>query len=141
MFYFTSDLHINHVNILKPEYCDRPFENVNHMNKMLIENYNNVVKPGDTCFNLGDWFMGEKAKIPEFIEQFKVKPILILGNHDQGKPKEYIRKSGVIIFDSLTIDHDGYKILLEHIPRYDLIECSEIGPNGIFKYQLCGHVH
>ena len=43
--WFTSDTHFCHENILM--YCNRPFKNVVEMNNMLIQNWNNSVKPDD----------------------------------------------------------------------------------------------
>ena len=54
MIWFTSDLHFNHLNILKYEPKSRPFENVAEMNEALIKNWNDRVKPEDTVFVLGD---------------------------------------------------------------------------------------
>lgn len=39
--FFTSDTHFGHANIIN--LCKRPFRDVNHMNDMLVENWNNVV--------------------------------------------------------------------------------------------------
>lgn len=36
--WFVSDLHLAHKNIIK--YCSRPFDNVNQMNEILIQNWN-----------------------------------------------------------------------------------------------------
>lgn len=139
MIYVSSDFHIQHVKIL--EYCNRPFKDVEEMNKALIKNYNDTAEEGDVCYFLGDWFMGDKSKIPGLIERYHIKPIVILGNHDKGKPEKLIREAGIEVHDSLTIEYEGIKILLEHQPRYDLVESGTIGPNGVYKYQLCGHVH
>lgn len=38
--FFTSDTHFGHANIIN--LCNRPFKDVNHMNDMLVENWNSV---------------------------------------------------------------------------------------------------
>ena len=38
MIYFTSDLHLGHRGIIRMQ--NRPFENVQEMNQVLIRNYN-----------------------------------------------------------------------------------------------------
>lgn len=47
--FFTSDTHFGHANIIN--LCKRPFRDVNHMNDMLVENWNNVVTDDDTVFH------------------------------------------------------------------------------------------
>lgn len=79
--YFISDFHFNHLNII--QYCNRPFKSVNEMNKVMIDNFLNTVKEGETCYILGDIFE------PKFLSTFQNrKLILILGNHDRGKRNE-----------------------------------------------------
>ena len=39
--FFTSDTHFGHANIIR--LCNRPFQNVEEMNEVLIENWNKVV--------------------------------------------------------------------------------------------------
>ena len=56
--WFTSDTHFSHCNIIK--YCNRPFKDVDEMNKILIQNWNNVVRPDDIVWHLGDFALGDK---------------------------------------------------------------------------------
>ena len=50
--WFTSDVHFFfHKNIIK--YSNRPFNDVNHMNDSLINNWNSVVGENDTVYSLG----------------------------------------------------------------------------------------
>ena len=39
--YFTSDIHANHANIIK--YCNRPFKDVEEMNRVLFDNINKTI--------------------------------------------------------------------------------------------------
>ena len=52
MIYFTSDLHLFHANILR--FCNRPFADVEDMNKTLINNIKNTLQPNDSLYFLGD---------------------------------------------------------------------------------------
>ena len=59
--YFIADTHFNHKNIL--EYCNRPFADVEEMNKILVNNWNDTVKHDDVVYMLGDFCMGNKQEI------------------------------------------------------------------------------
>lgn len=52
MIYFTSNLHLGHRGIISMQ--NRPFENIQEMNQILIQNYNAVVHKNDTVYILGD---------------------------------------------------------------------------------------
>ena len=88
MIFFTADLHFGHKNIIR--YCDRPFKDVAQMNSTLIKNYNEVVRPDDTCYILGDLAMGiNSLELTKYIRRMNGRKILILGNHDKLHPNEY----------------------------------------------------
>lgn len=88
--WFWSDPHFYHKNVIK--YCDRPYSSVEEMNEALIENYNSVVKEGDTCIWVGDCFFCSKSKAKEIMNRLNGKKILISGNHD--RDPMYMRKLG-----------------------------------------------
>ena len=71
--YFISDTHFNHKNIIK--YCSRPFKDVEEMNKVLIENWNNTVTDFDTIFHLGDVALTNESEMKEIISKLKGKKI------------------------------------------------------------------
>ncbi|UTY40724.1 hypothetical protein NMU03_08205 [Allocoprobacillus halotolerans] len=76
MIYFTSDLHLGHENIIRLN--DRPFENVEDMNRVLIQNWNSFVKKNDFIYILGDLTMKlplEKAN--QIISRLNGRKILI----------------------------------------------------------------
>lgn len=74
----TSDTH--HANIIK--YCNRPFSSVEEMNETIIENWNKVVSKGDIVYHLGDFALGDKSLIPDFIRRLTGHISFIMGNHD-----------------------------------------------------------
>ena len=54
--YVISDTHFNHSRIL--EYCQRPFDNVEEMNEVIINNWNKVINEDDIVYVLGDFCFG-----------------------------------------------------------------------------------
>lgn len=48
MIYFTSDLHFGHINILR--HCDRPFADIDEMDRELIARWNRRVTPQDDVY-------------------------------------------------------------------------------------------
>lgn len=100
--FVTSDLHLNHVNILKYEPKSRPFQSVAEMNSKIIKNYNDMVKEGDTVFILGDFILGDTSETEKIISQFKTGSIkLVPGNHDTDKKLEICAKNGIEILPQL----------------------------------------
>ena len=83
MNWFTSDLHINHTNIL--QYCSRPFSSVKEMNDALVQRWNERVKDEDTVYVVGDMFLGRPEDATPVVKSLKGRKILILGNHDRSR--------------------------------------------------------
>lgn len=54
MIYYISDLHFGHGNIIK--LCGRPFQDLEEMNNVLINNWNSKVTNGDKVYIIGDLF-------------------------------------------------------------------------------------
>ena len=87
MKYFSSDWHLGHIKIL--EMANRPFENINEMNKKIVDNMLKPLKSGDTFYFLGDMAFYIKHVL-SFFEGLpdNVKFIWINGNHDKKIPWE-----------------------------------------------------
>ena len=75
--FFTADQHFGHTNII--EYCKRPFKDVNEMDEMLIKFWNDVVKPTDTVFVLGDFAFKHHEK---YKARLNGMIFLMDGSHD-----------------------------------------------------------
>lgn len=85
MKYFISDTHFLHAGSLKwNNGTVRPdFKNVEEMNEYIISNWNNVVKPTDEVYFLGDFaYKCNKNKAESIFWQLNGIKHLIKGNHD-----------------------------------------------------------
>lgn len=132
-FWFTSDYHLGHYNIIK--YCNRPFQTLEQMNQTIIQNHNNRVKPEDTVFFIGDFCFknspggkkgeGDILKAIEYEKQLNGKLIFIKGNHDRNN-------SCKAIIEKLSIYFGGKRISLVHNPEFVDIN---------FGINLVGHIH
>ena len=56
MYWFMSDEHFYHFNVIK--YSNRPFKDLNHMHESLISNHNLVVGKNDQVIHAGDFSFG-----------------------------------------------------------------------------------
>ena len=82
MIYFTCDLHLGHRGII--EMKNRPFQNVEEMYRILVDNYNEVVHKNDTVYFLGDISHHTPIeRVNELLSMMKGKKIHIKGNHDK----------------------------------------------------------
>lgn len=83
--FFTADTHFGHSGIIGM--CNRPFENIEHHDRALIENWNAVVEPDDTVWFLGDFaYRTRPQNIRRIFDMLHGTKQLICGNHDHGKP-------------------------------------------------------
>lgn len=89
--WFTADLHFGHKNII--EFCKRPFENVEQMDEMLIQLWNERVLPLDDVYVVGDISFHKLQRTLDIIGQLKGRKYLITGNHDrQFRRSEFFRE-------------------------------------------------
>ncbi len=91
MYFFTSDEHYFHKNIIK--YCDRPFDDVQQMKEKKINNHNQVVGVNDTTIHCGDFSFGSKElTYKKVISRLNGKHVFLKGDHDKwlGKSGSYM---------------------------------------------------
>lgn len=116
MIYLTSDLHFGHKNIIN--YCTRPWDNIDDMDRNLIASINSIVGITDTLYILGDFTMhGSYTKCMNYREQIDCQNVhLILGNHDNGFIEKGKRSPFSSERDYLELIYNGVLFCLSHYP-------------------------
>ena len=120
--FLISDSHFGHKNIIK--YCNRPFDNVEDMNSILIKNWNSVVDNEDYVYHLGDFGLGTKDELIAIGNKLNGHKILVMGNHDHMSKTAYkecgfdeVYENPVLIQNPKCHLPDGInKLLLSHEP-------------------------
>lgn len=134
--WFTSDTHYKHSNICRgtsnwPDGSKtRDFDTLDHMNEMIINNINHLVREDDLLFHLGDWSFGGYENIAEFRERILCKNIhLLLGNHDHHIERD---KGGIQKLFSSVNEYLRLELLIPNEP-------NQINPDKIIKktFVLC----
>lgn len=127
-----SDTHWSHVNFLKFTDAEgnriRPFDSIEEIDEMMVENWNKTVGESDIVYHLGDVYFGHGYK---YLERLKGRKRLILGNHDDGKCP-HLQKH----FQKITVWRmfPEFNCLLTHVP-VDVSSLYKV------KYNLHGHIH
>lgn len=150
--FFTSDLHFHHKNTIP--YFNRPFGDVEYMNKRLIEEWNKTVPENGTVFMLGDFCFSEsKQKWEEIVNQLHGRIYHVRGNHDyymiseisekqpESNNRHVIAKLGTQI-DILEIKVKDEEMLNEYqeivMCHYPLLHWNNQIRNS---WHLYGHMH
>jgi len=129
--FYIADTHFGHENIIRLD--NRPFRSVQEMGEQMINRWNSVVDKGDVVYILGDFLW--KTKEIDIINRLHGQKILIKGNHDRVKNKDY-QKCFVKIVPYEEVKDGQNKVVLSHYPI--------IAYNGSFagrNIHLYGHVH
>lgn len=136
MLFYISDLHLSHANIINT--CNRPYDNIEDMNKLLIDNWNKVITNDDIVYFLGDFsFKCNQEQATKFLLQLKGKKYFIKGNHDKTTWLNKLKEQRLIEdwYDYKEINDNGRMVILCHYPLHSW--------NGLYhgSYHLYGHVH
>jgi calcineurin-like phosphoesterase family protein len=141
--FFTADTHFGHGRII--EYCSRPFKAsgvigknfkpaYEVMDEAILQRFNEVLRPGDVLYHLGDVSWSSFPKKTGFLDRLNTKEVhLIWGNHD--KPKDFKDLPFRSFQDIKRIHVDKKALVLCHYPM------RSWHGKGEGAYQLYGHVH
>jgi calcineurin-like phosphoesterase family protein len=152
--WFTSDLHLGHVNIIG--YCRRPFPDVSAMNEALIDRWNSVVQATDTVWVLGDVALGSIHDSLAEISRLHGRKLLLTGNHDRcwtahgHKAHAWNARYVDAGFDEIhqgtvLVEIAGSTVLANHFPYHgdslDADRYLDHRPHDRGDWLLHGHVH
>lgn len=137
MLWFTSDLHLGHERVLS--FTERPFPDIDTMERALIDAINARVAPADELYVLGDFsFRCTKEHAAELRARIRCRSVhLVPGNHDKdwSQPDAF---AGTFAVEPpirvLKLD-GGRKLVLSHYPMMDWPSMS----HG--SLHLHGHIH
>lgn len=150
MIYVIADTHFSHNNIIK--YCNRPFENTSSMNQYIVQKWNNIVKPNDIVFHLGDVGFGFKEKLIPLITNLNGHKILLKGNHDYSRGNIYWGDLGFeIVYKQHTVSLKQFLEDISNIYQNDNSIFNKYLDKVIFSHQpiecsseilnIHGHIH
>ena len=125
--YFIADTHFDDDNIRR--YENRPFDTVETMNEVMIQNWNSVVTEEDVVWVLGDF--GAAGREEEILSRLNGEKMLVKGNHDE-QSGDYYRQAGFAGVYNMPVIYNNFWIL-SHEPMY---VCENMPYANLF-----GHVH
>ena len=131
----AGDHHFGHNNIIvfKDNSGNRirPFSSIEEHDEVLIERHNAIVSDQDRVYMLGDVAINRHAL--KTLKRLKGRLVLVKGNHDIAKLKEYLP-----YFDDIRScvvgGKDEGRYILSHIPIHP--DCL-----GRFNVNIHGHLH
>ena len=130
--FIIADTHFGHKNII--DYEGRPFRDARGMDNRLIELWNSTVSNEDLVYVLGDFTLSRnKAIIANLLSKLNGRKVLIMGNHDTRKPKDYIECGFEVATRKPMMVEPG--VILMHEP---FEEKFLIAKNYLYFF---GHVH
>ena len=117
------------------------FKSAEDMNRIMIERWNEKIKPTDTVIHGGDFSMGDSYS---FFKQLNGEIHLVRGNHDKEKYIKNVKFKS--ISEELYCEIGGKKLWISHIPYGKLDKYTEARykrpeATQLFDIALCGHVH
>ena len=133
--WFTSDTHFYHRNILK--FCPKTREGADseEMTELMIQRWNEKVKPHDRIYHLGDFSFANHQRTLQLLLRLNGQIHLIQGNHDHVIDNNDIRSQFADIKAYKEIKVGTEKICMFHFPMYEWNRMH----HG--AWQLHGHTH
>jgi calcineurin-like phosphoesterase family protein len=130
--FLIADTHFGHANIIR--YCNRPFADVEEMDRTLRDCWNTAVGPGDDVIVLGDFACRlAPDRLRRLFDSLSGRKHLIVGNHDDRNTLELDWASSPRDLFSLSLD--GQRVVLCH---YALRTWPGVRRGALMLY---GHSH
>lgn len=153
--FFISDTHVFHNNILRLG-DGRPFEDIDHHDFSIVNNWNHVVGIEDTVVHCGDVALGQWPVGLERLSRCNGYKILVPGNHDRvssvesEKRRERFLPDYLEVFDEVwdetaQISLQGQMFVVSHYPyhgdHFEKDRHAELRPVDAGVPLIHGHTH
>ncbi len=111
--FLSSDYHFNHANCLT--FDKRPFNDIEHMHRVILNNHNATVPEDGITYMLGDIGMGTFDSLKNILAKMNGTKILILGNHDGNMNRMYRMGFDAVLY-SASLLIAGELVTMSHCP-------------------------
>ena len=130
--FLTSDTHFGHLGVCHFTRSDgvtklRPWNTPEEMDEEMVKRWNEVVKPNDKVYHLGDVVINRKFL--HVLGRLNGDKVLIRGNHDIFKLEDYTQ-----YFRDIRGYHVMNGLILSHVP----VHADSLGRFGA---NIHGHLH
>ena len=129
--FLVSDTHFGHAGVCRFTRDDgsklRPWTDPDEMDEAMVKAWNEIVKPTDKVYHLGDVVINRRAL--GILRRLNGDKVLIRGNHDIFRDTEYREH-----FRELRAYHVMNGMILSHIPVHE----ASLGRFGV---NIHGHLH
>jgi calcineurin-like phosphoesterase family protein len=132
MVWFTGDTHFGHAGAIGR--FKRPFGSVSEMDDALVARWNELVKPGDEVWHLGDFaFRMNVNAVASLLGRLHGRKHLVIGNNDSASTLQQPEWASTQNYAELELD--GVRLVLCHYPFRTW--------NGMYRgaYNIHGHSH
>lgn len=130
--FFTADTHFGHKGMIEFLREDgtklRPFSTIEEHDETIIQNWNNIVRPMDRVYHLGDCVINRRCLAT--LSRLNGRKKLIRGNHDLFRLEDYTP-----YFEDVYGVYVLKDMILSHIPIHRDCLTTRFGTN------VHGHLH
>lgn len=134
MNFYIGDTHLGHTNCIK--FDNRPFESIEEMNRVIVNNWNNRVSANDDVWIIGDFCYRSDKDPAYFLKKLKGHKHLIVGNHDKATLDSQEACRLLESIDQMQLIKDGNEnIVLCHFP------IAEWNKKQRGSYHIYAHIH
>jgi calcineurin-like phosphoesterase family protein len=134
MNYYVSDLHFGHANVIRHD--NRPFADVEEMDRVLMERWNAAVGEEDDVYVVGDFCYRSGKTADWYLRQLKGRKHLVVGNHDWLTLRNPKAVAMFATIDRLCeIEDAGQTVVLCHYPM------AEWRNSRRGSWHVHGHIH
>lgn len=158
--FFTSDWHLFHKKAI--EFDERPFKNIEHMHRVLVNNFNSTVPHTGLTYFLGDMGFSKTGDLSSIISQLNGTKVLVIGNHDKGTNVMFragfdvvVNSASLIVANQLvTMSHCPLQgVFREDISKMERVRKEDVNWHGESRhskryslpdwgqFHLHGHIH